>query len=76
MLGMQRIKIFKCKMKKNNVLYKNLKLPNIHPFVPKLVPGLGSSFKRSCIVEVLKEQIIELHNNQNFEFLIYHTKKD
>lgn len=43
-------------MKKNNVLYKTLKLPNIHPFVPKLVPGLGPSFKRSCIVEMLKEQ--------------------
>lgn len=38
------------------MLYKILKLSNIHPFVPKLVPGLGSSFKRSCIVEVLKEQ--------------------
>lgn len=43
-------------MKKKCALQNFLKLPNIHPFVPKLVPGLGSSFKRSCIVEVLKEQ--------------------
>lgn len=39
--------------KKLCALQNFLKLPNIHPFVPKLVPGLGSSFKRRCIVEML-----------------------
>lgn len=47
------------------VRYKNiLKLPNVVPFVTELVPRLGSSFKRSCIVEVLKDNqnhIITLH---------------
>lgn len=52
---MWRIEMLKMKEEKKKLcaLQNFLKLPNIHPFVPKLVPGLGSSFKRRCIVEML-----------------------
>lgn len=55
---MWSIETLKWNRKKKNLyaLQNFLKLPNIHPFVPKLVPGLGSSFKRCCIVEVLKQK--------------------
>lgn len=58
------------------VHYKNIsKLPDIVPFVTKLVPRLGSRFKRSCIVEVLKETKAHDYTTCSYSKRIYNMHK-